>query len=128
MFLEGDPRHLKATLGQLVEVFGEQFLIKTSDFDKYVEDRNLICHNYWRLTRTENKGGGGRLENRLDFLRTFVERSDHLTKIIKGLYAHLMIAAAKKEGRESEIDITDVKQQDMDAYLISVAKFLDEKK
>lgn len=124
-FLSGDPVKLKATLGQLVNVFGDQFLIRTAELDKYVDDRNLIYHNYWRLTRGNTRGGQTRLDSPIVFLREFVERSDRLNSIIKGFYAHLMTAAAKKEGRNFQI--TDDHRRDMDAYLKHVDTYLKEK-
>ena len=56
-FLRGDAKDLKATLGQLVEWFGDKLLLTTEDLDKFVKDRNLIAHNYFRLTKARIKGG-----------------------------------------------------------------------
>ena len=47
-FLRGDPSELKATLGQLVTIFGDAFLIKTPDLIDFYERRNLIAHDFYR--------------------------------------------------------------------------------
>ena len=38
-------------MGQLVRDFGDTLLLTTGDLEEFVKDRNLIIHNYWRLTK-----------------------------------------------------------------------------
>ncbi len=114
LYLRGDIGLLKATLGQLVATFGDALLIRTSELDSYIADRNTIVHNYWRLTRA--KFPHQQIESPIDFLRSFIERSAHMTAVINGLLARLMIAAAEKEGRQSELKLSAVQLRDLETY------------
>jgi hypothetical protein len=125
-FLRGDPAELKATLGQLIAVFGDEFLIRTADLDRFVDDRNIIIHSYWRSTHAGIHGSQKRISAPLEYLRHFVERSDRLLAVINGFLAHLMAAAAKREGRDFQI--TDNQRRDMEAYLRHVEQHLTERK
>ena len=55
-FLRGDIAEQKATLGRIVNLFGDAFLIKTSELEKFISDRNLIVHNYSRVFVSPAKG------------------------------------------------------------------------
>jgi hypothetical protein len=123
-FLRGEPAQLKATLGQLIKAFGDQFLIRTADLDRFVDDRNVIFHNYWRLTRANIQGTQG-IADPLVYLQDFVQRSDRLLAVIKGFLAHLMAAAAKREGRDFQI--TERQRLDMEAYVRHVEQHLAER-
>lgn len=122
-FLRGDPAELKATLGQLVATFGDLFAISTADLNRYVDDRNLISHSYWRLTRAKIRGAQ-QLAEPVAFLRDFLKRSDELVDVLNGFVAHLMIAVGEKEIRE--VTLSAKQRYDMDAYLRHVAKHLGE--
>lgn len=126
-FLRGDIKNLKATLGQLVEVFGDQLHIKTAEFDDYVATRNLITHNYWRITHTNFRDDRFQIEDKALFLRTFVEKTDKLTSIVRGFLTFLKIAAATKEDRLDEIELSDTDKKDMIAFRLNAAKFAEEK-
>lgn len=126
-FLRGDIKNLKATLGQLIEVFGDQLNIKTAEFDDYVITRNLIIHNYWRITHTNFRDDQFQIEDKILFLRTFVEKTDKLTSIIRGLLTYLKIAAATKEDRLDEITLSETNKKDMAAFQLNAAKFAEEK-
>lgn len=123
-FLRGDPTDLKATLGQLVDVFGDQFLIRTQELDRFVDDRNFICHNYWRSVHTNIRGGRKGLEHPIEFLQNFIARSDKLLSVVRGFLALLMKSAAINEAREFEP--TDQQQADVVSYLSQVEEHLKE--
>ena len=67
MFLRGNPSDLKETLGGLVQAFGDKLLLNEQEIRQFIDDRNLIAHNYWRLTKA-NLSGGDRLNNPREFL------------------------------------------------------------
>ena len=50
-FLRGDVSDLRATLGQIAKVYGTEFLLSADDLEAFVKNRNLIVHDYWRLTK-----------------------------------------------------------------------------
>ena len=56
-FLRGDPSALRATLGQLVDAYGTELLLSADDLRKFVKNRNLIVHDYWRLSKARIRGG-----------------------------------------------------------------------
>ena len=55
-FLRGDLTKQKATLGRLVDIFGDDFGIKTKSLEKLIDDRNLIVYRYYRVFVTQLKG------------------------------------------------------------------------
>jgi hypothetical protein len=114
-FLRGNIEDLKATFGQLETAFGEKLLISTSGLKEFISDRNLIAHNYWRLTKSNVKEGE-KLSDPEVFLKDFLARCDQWVSIFKGLLYVLMEAAAKKEGRLSEINFSEQQQNDIKAY------------
>lgn len=119
-FLRGDTADLKVTLGQLVSAFGDKLLLNTRDLEKFVNDRNLIAHNYWRLTKS-NIAGGGKLDDPEAFLKDFLGRCDHWASIARGLVCLFMHAAAEKEGRVSETNFDAQQLIDIATYKIHVA-------
>ena len=126
VFLRGDPAELKATLGQLVAVFGDEFLIGTAELNKYLDDRNLIYHNYWRLTHTNIRGSTHRLCNPVVFLKAFVESSKKLTSVFNGFVALLISAVAAKNG--SDVKLTEIQIRDIKAYRLHAEQYLIQKK
>ena len=104
-FLRGDMKDLKATLGQLIKAYGHQLLLTTEELSQFVEDRNLIMHNYWRLTKA-HISGDDRLENPEDFLLQFVEKCRHWNRILQGLITLMRRQTAKKLGKEREISLS----------------------
>jgi hypothetical protein len=122
-FLRGSSSDLKATLGQLETVFGEVLLLSTNELKIFIRDRNLIAHDYWRLTKS-NINGGETLENPDVFLKTFLSQCDNWTSITRGLLYSLMKAAAEKENRLSEINFNEQQNNDILTYYDHVAQKL----
>jgi len=122
-FLRGSPEDLKATLGQLETAFGDKLLLSTDELRGFIRDRNLIAHNYWRLTRSNIKDAE-KLENPNSFLRSFLERCEHWTTITRGLLYVFMKASAEKQNRTSEINFNEQQESDIAAYYGHVAKHL----
>lgn len=119
-FLRGDIENLKATLGQLEKAFGERLLISNSELTRFIQDRNTIAHNYWRLTKS-NITGSAKLDNPEHFLKEFLERCDKWTTIIKGLLWTLMLAAAEKHNRLHEINFNEQQQSELASYVAHIA-------
>lgn len=114
-FLRGNIEDLKATFGQLETAFGEKLLISTNELKDFIKDRNLIAHNYWRLTKSNVKDSE-KLSNPEAFLRAFLARCDQWASIFRGLLYVFMKAAAEKEGRLAEINFTEQQLNDITAY------------
>ena len=107
MFLRVDPDDLKETLGGLVRAFGDKLLLNKAEISQFVDDRNLIAHNYWRLTKADIEGGK-RLDNPLEFLERFIEKCDHWEKILKGILALARQRAAAREGEILKLSADEV--------------------
>mgnify|MGYP000461551835 CR=1 FL=1 len=122
-FLRGNVEDLKATLGQLEAVFGDRLLISTDELKTFINDRNLIAHNYWRLTKS-NVAGAERLDDPETFLRNFLERSDQWSSIIRGLLYSLMKETAKKENRLDELSFSEQQIKDIKAYDFHASLYL----
>lgn len=120
-FLRGTVDDLKLTLGQLETAFGKKLLISNDELSQFIKHRNLIVHNYWRLTKTNIKGGE-KLENPQEFLKSFVQKCQYWQSVINGFLWLLMKAVAEKEGRISEISLTDEQQNQIESYYKHVAK------
>ncbi|WP_203563811.1 hypothetical protein [Deefgea sp. CFH1-16] len=114
-FLRGNVEDLKATFGQLEAAFGDKLLISTSELKEFIRDRNLIAHNYWRLTKSNVKDCE-RLSDPEAFLTGFLGRCDQWASIIRGLLYVLMEATAKKEDRLSEINFSEQQQNDIKSF------------
>ena len=125
-FLRGDLAKQKATLGKLVHVFGDAFLIKTKALEELIEDRNLILHNYSRIFVSPPEGVE-RQTNGEEFLQDFIKRALHFTKVVKGFLFLMMEAAAKKEGRTDEVVRTEYMNDAIAVYYGHVAKHMSEK-
>ena len=119
LFLRGDADKLKATLGQLEVAFGDRLLLSTAELECLVQDRNLIAHSYWRLTKA-NIRGSETLANPEEFLRDFLERCDHWAAIVRGLLYVFMEAAAEKEQRLDELNFNEQQKNDIRAYHVHV--------
>ena len=101
VFLRGELDDLKLTLGQLVDEFGDKLLLTSEDLEGFVDDRNLIAHNYYRLTKTNIKGGP-RLENPEEFLTDFIGRCNYWESVLRGLVQVMRRSIADQNG----VDIT----------------------
>jgi hypothetical protein len=122
-FLRGDANELKATLGQLEMAFGNRLLLSSAELKRFVQDRNLIAHNYWRLTKV-NIRGAETLVNPEAFLRDFLERCDHWAAIVRGLLYALMEAFANKEERLHELNFNEQQKSDIRAYQVHIDQLL----
>ena len=114
-FLRGDVRDLRATLGQLVSVYGDKLLLTTTELEQFVKDRNLIVHSYWRLTKSGIEGAE-RLENPEKFLVTFLHKCEHWEKVLHGLMVHMRIRIAMNLGNKENAQVTIEDQQYMEYY------------
>ena len=101
-FLRGDLEDLKATLGQLVQEFGYKLLLTTEDLESFVKDRNLIAHNYLRLTKAEITGAQ-RLEDPEEFLIRFADKCVYWEKLLRGLVAVMKRETARKLGEDARL-------------------------
>lgn len=70
-FFRGDPADLKITLGQLSKAMGSALGIDPERLNQFVEDRNLIAHNFFRTFHAEIAGVSNRLDQHA-FLRKFI--------------------------------------------------------
>jgi hypothetical protein len=122
-FLDGDANSLKATLGQLVNSFGEAFLISTPDLIAFYEDRNLIVHDYARVFRM-NIRDKPRREDGPEFLLNFLRRAQYWEAVLMGLLSELKQAAAVKEGREAEVVFSATELDHIQAFHENVAQHL----
>jgi hypothetical protein len=124
-FLTPGAAELKATLGQLVKTFGDSFLVRTSDLDKFIDDRNLIAHNYVRTFHMTLRGVKPRLDGE-DFLRDFISRATLWEKVLRGLLSELIVAAAKRENRLEEVSLTDSDIENVTDFRELASQYLQE--
>lgn len=108
----------KATLGQLCRLFGEKLLLAGEVLDSFVEKRNIIVHEFYRETFTHY--GCYKINNPKVYLLNFIEESRVLEKAISGLFSLAVEAAAKKEGRTNELNITVEDERNRKIYEILV--------
>jgi hypothetical protein len=113
-FLEGDP-DLKATLGLLVKTFGDALLLRTDELDEFVDNRNLIVHNYFRAFHTDLRDKPRRTDGE-EFLTGFIERASRWEEILRGCVTQFQIAAAANAGRSSELSLTPEDEKRAAAY------------
>lgn len=114
-FLRGNTEDLRVTLGQLENAFGKKLLISTNELTDFIRDRNLIAHNYWRLTKTNIKEGE-KLSDPEEFLMDFLVRCNQWTSIVNGLLCLLIKVSATKEDRLQEINFNEQQVSDITAY------------
>lgn len=95
-FLRGDGSKTKATLGALVKAFGPTFYMDGDELASLVNDRNLIAHDYWRMTKAKITGGR-KLENPENFLFQFTIRCEKWIRLCQG-----WVALATRSLAESE--------------------------
>ena len=96
-------------------------LLNEEEIRQFVDDRNLIAHNYWRLTKANLKGGY-RLNDPREFLVGFIEKCDHWEKVLKGLLALARQEAATRRGEDlilnaDEVDSAEYYGKQVEAYL-----------
>ena len=124
LFLRGDPNVLKETLGGLVKAFGDKLLLNKEEISHFVDDRNLIAHSYWRLTKP-NARGGDRLNNPAEFLVRFIGKCNYWEKVLKGLLTLARQEAAIRKGEELILSADEVESTEY--YRIQVETYLQHK-
>lgn len=122
-FLRGDPQELKATLGQIEKVFGDKLHISSSELTEFIEHRNLIVHNYYRLT-LKGIAGAEEQENPEEFLNEFLKQCSYWEAVLLGLLNLMIVATAEKESRSDEINLSDHQKSTITAYYAHLEKRL----
>ncbi|MGJ4754759.1 hypothetical protein [Leptospira kmetyi] len=120
-FLRGDLSDLKATLGQLKNYAGDKLLLSNNELQDFVDKRNLLVHNYWRLTKANIKNGET-LPNPEQFLSNFIDECQRWMNILNGYIKILMQRIAEVENRTNEINFGEKEQQEMEVYIDHVYK------
>lgn len=123
LFLRAEPGDLKVTLGQFVEAFGDTFMIRTEELVQFVADRNLIAHDYIRAFKMKNAGAPLR-EDPIQFLTGFIKRAQYWRSVLQGFIHALVLAAAEKEGRQSEVVTSAKNQADLKQFRQHVAAYV----
>ena len=123
-FLRGELSDLRATLGQLAKAYGTEFLLSADDLDLFVKNRNLIVHDYWRLTKSAIRGART-LESPMAFLMDFLRDCQRWEGILRGVLAHMKLAAIGATGCEQQPKLTLEDLNYMDDYLQHVRSHLD---
>ena len=83
-FLRGDLADLRSTRGQLADTYGDELLLSTDDLNRFVKNRNLIVHNYWRLTKSGIRDGP-LLDDPMQFLLRFIKDCQKWGRILMGV-------------------------------------------
>lgn len=119
-FLRGDISDLKATLGQIVKVFGESFLIACVELDHFIGKRNNIAHNIWRFTNSNLQPSP--IDDVKRYLKEFIAETKTWRTIIRGLITQMRVAAAEVEGRTDELSLSEDDKRCIDVFLEHAAK------
>ena len=114
-FLRGDPNNLKVTFGQLKKEIGDLLCLSSEDFDKLVEDRNLLAHNYWRLSQS-GIHDAHKIENPKAFLVTFQLDCRRWNSILSGLLAVMLKKVATANNCLDTLDLSDKQIADIEIY------------
>ncbi len=104
--MRGDVENLRTTLGQLVQEFGDKLLITSDELIDFVAHRNLIAHNYWRLTGAKIPGGA-RLDDPQRFLEEFATQCSYWESVLRGLLALMRRETGISLGQELKLSETD---------------------
>lgn len=119
-FLRGDFRKLKATFGELKDHFAGRLVLSSPELNRFVTDRNLIVHNFFRQFHTTH--GDDRPGDPIDFLRDFLVRGATLQKVFEGLLVIMKEVAAEKAGLVAELVLTEQDQANKAVYLGYVSR------
>lgn len=122
-FLRGEPSDLRATLGQLAKAYGPKFLLSADDLEAFVKNRNLIVHDYWRLSKAHIRDGST-LENPMEFLQKFLEDCQRWEGILRGVLVVMRQAIDRKIHGEQQITLTQEDLDLMDQHLQHVQSYL----
>lgn len=115
--LRGDGTITKATLGAIAQAYGSKFQLDGDELAQLVKDRNLIAHDYWRLTKA-NVNGGRSLENPKQFLLNFFERCNTWIRLCEGWITLAKYATAEQSGRLDEVNESPESLSKMLEYLV----------
>ena len=121
IFLRGDPKNLKVTFGQLKIELGDKLFLASAEFDKLVDDRNVLAHSYWRLSRSGIRDAQ-KIENPEEFLKKFISDCNHWQSIMYGLLAVMMKSVATSSNRLDELKLSEKQLQDLQVYYEHAAK------
>lgn len=94
-FFRGDPSELKITLGQLSKAMGGALGIDPVRLGKFVDDRNLLAHNFFRTFHASIDGVANRLDQH-EFLRAFIRDAVSLEHALVNLVQEIRRLAAEK--------------------------------
>ena len=122
-FLRGDVSEMRATLGQLATAYGEGFLLSADDLTAFVNKRNLIAHDYWRLAKA-NIRDAEELQNPMGFVHGFLADCQRWERILRGVLANFKLAAARNVGDEDKAQLTADDLACMDEYHEHVRVYL----
>ena len=122
-FLRGDLSDLRATLGLLTKTHGTKFLLSADELEVFVKNRNLIVHNYWRLSKARIRDGGT-LQNPIAFLQEFLDDCLRWERILRGVLATMKLSIAEATGVEQQLALTHEDLTYMDQYLQHVQSLL----
>ncbi|OQR30250.1 hypothetical protein BWR59_16965 [Pseudomonas sp. Bc-h] len=119
-FLRGDGSTTKATLGDIVREFASDFQIDSEELTRLVGDRNLIAHDYWRMTKAKIRGGRS-LQDPEDFLFRFISRCESWTAKCEGWLQLAIATIAERDGRSDEFVVTPESTAKLLEYLKHIA-------
>ena len=122
-FLRGDVSELRATLGQLAKAYETKFLLSADDLETFVKKRNLIVHDYWRLSKARIRDGQT-LEDPMAFLQEFLDDCQRWEGILRGLLAKMRLSVALRTGGDLRPVLTPDDLDYMDQYLQHVHSHL----
>ena len=114
-FMRGDLSDLRATLGQLAKSYGTKFLLSADDLEVFVQNRNLIVHDYWRLSKGRIRDSRT-LENPMAFLQEFLDDCARWEGILRGVLANMRLSVARATGGEGQLALTPKDLDYMDQY------------
>jgi hypothetical protein len=109
------------SIGTLNNQCPDKLLIRNDDLVKFIKNRNLIAHNYWRLSKTNIKGGEKLIEPK-QFLNDFINNCDYWQAIVNGFLWLMQKEAAKKANRLDEINFTEKQSEEIKKYYSHVQK------
>ncbi|NOJ01724.1 hypothetical protein F0240_18120 [Vibrio kanaloae] len=75
-FLREKPSEQDSSLSFYEQTFGEQLPLKKSEINEFIDHRNLVIHNFWRVTGADVKGGE-KLANPELYLKEFLAKCEY---------------------------------------------------
>jgi hypothetical protein len=120
-FLRGDGTKTKATLGAIAQAYGPRLQLDGDELTQLVKDRNLIAHDYWRLTKALIKDGRT-LANPKQFLLSFIDRCNTWIRLCEGWITIAKYATAAQSSRLDEVNETEESLIKTLEYLVHTLK------